>query len=485
MIHTSELNLFLDPLGKGPLYVRVAATVIQAIRAGRIHPFDPLPGIRELAAMLGVHRNTALAAMRELEAQGWVEARPRCGFYVTDLPPEAAGAGQPAAAPGSLGFDLPISTRNITDAKDLRMDYSDGVADGRLAPTEAMAQAYLRALRLKGPQLLQASDFKGLKRLRSALVEHLGQRRALRLDDEQLLVVRSTTMAVSLAAQTLIGSRGGVVAVEDPGHPALRETLKQASTATLVPLPVDGQGLRIEPLEALLRSGPLALLVLTPQCHYPTGVSLSAERRQRILELAAEHRFAILELDFEYDYLRGEAASHPPLAAMDTTGQVLYVGSLSRVIAPGLRLGYMAVPAPLAGTFAKARQAMDWLGDSVQEWVLSELILDGDYRRHLRKVRKAFLERRETLMDALRHGFRDRISFREDHGGMALWLEGQGEWADPVRFEMWVRSCGLKGIKLRPGSYFNFDGAPLAATRFGFTAHSPEELQVGVALLGS
>jgi GntR family transcriptional regulator/MocR family aminotransferase len=484
MIHTSELSLFLDPKGTGPLYMRVAASVVQAIRDPRIHPGEPLPGIRELAAMLGVHRNTALAAMRELETQGWVEARPRCGFYVTERPSETGNPAQLAPAPGSLGFDLPISPRNITDAKDLRMDCSDGVADGRLAPTEAMAQAYLRALRLKGPQLLQASDFKGLKRLRAALVDHLGQRRALRLHEEQVLVVRSTSMAVSLAAQTLIGSRGGVVAVEDPGHPALRETLLQASSATLVPLPVDGQGLCLEPLEALLRSGPLALLVLTPQCHYPTGVSLAPQRRARILELAAEHRFAILELDFEYDYLRGEAASHPPLAAQDSTGQVLYVGSFSRAIAPGLRLGYMAVPPPLAGTFAKARQSMDWMGDSVQEWVMSELILDGDYRRHLRRVRKAFLERRETLMDALRHAFSGRLRFNEEHGAMALWLEGQGEWADPMRFEMWVRSCGLKGIKLRPGSYFSFDGKPRAATRFGFTAHSPEELQVGIALLG-
>lgn len=484
MIHTTELSLFLDPAGKGPLYQRVADAVVEAISTGRISPGEPLPGIREVAVRLGVHRNTVLAAMRDLEAQGWVEARPRCGFYVTGRGADPKAPGLPLQAPSALGFDAPLGFNPITDARGLLMDFSDGVADSRLAPTEALAQGYLRALRLKGPELLQTTDFKGLPRLRNQLADHLAQRRGLRTTPDQLLVVRSTSMAVSLVAQTLLGPRGGVVAVEDPGHPGLWETLRQASGATLTPLPVDGQGLRIPELEALLRTGPIALLLLTPQCHYPTGAPLDGARRKRILGLAAEHRFAILEVDTEYDHLQGESGSHPPLASLDTTGQVLYVGSFSRTLAPGLRLGYLALPAPLADRFAKARQRMDWTGDALQEWVLSELMLDGEYRRHLRRLRKASLERRAALVDALRHAFAGRLRFQEDQGGMGLWLEGTGEWADPLRFETWVRSCGLSGLKLRPGSYFRFDGAPMAATRFGFTAFAPEELQQAVALLG-
>jgi GntR family transcriptional regulator/MocR family aminotransferase len=484
MIPTSELHLFLDPEGQGALYLRVAEAVLGAVRRGRIAPGTPLPGIRELGAQFGVHRNTVLVAMRELEAQGWLEARPRMGFFVVDPLPEAArSAPVPRPAPAALGFDLTGPPALVTDVRDLRLDFSDGVADGRLVPIEALAQAFLRGLRLRGAELLQTSDFKGLPRLRQVLAEHLAQNRALSLDPEQLLVVRSTSMAVSLVAQTLIGSRGGQVAVEQPGHPRVWETLRQASAAHLLPIPVDQHGLCVDALEDQLRSKPIALLVLTPQCQYPTGVAMASERRRQVLELAVRHRFAILELDTEFDYLRRDLAFRPPLAAQDRTGQVIYVGSLSRVLAPGLRLGYLGLPSTLADRMAKARQRLDWQGDPMLEWAVSELFLDGEFRRHLRRLRKAFLERREALLDALRHSCRERLAFRADQGGMALWLTGIGAWTDPDRFDLWVRACTQKGFKLRPGRWFTLDGGPLAATRLGFTAYGPEQIQEAVALM--
>jgi GntR family transcriptional regulator / MocR family aminotransferase len=479
-----DLHLSLEGQSPGPLYLQVAGAVLQAIREGRVECTVALPGIRELAERLGVHRNTVLAALRELEAQGWVEARARAGFFVSAALPEGPGAASaPAAAPEGtpMGFDLPARLRPLTDAKGLVMDLSEGVADARQAPTDALARAYQRALRLKGPQLLGATEFKGLRRLRETLAHLLAQQRGLSVDPEQLLLIRSTSMAVSLVAQALLGPEGGDVAVENPGYPTVWETLRQASAARLHALPVDGEGLRVEALEALLASTPLALLVLTPQCHFPTGVALAPNRRTGILELACQHRFAVLELDLEYDYLANPAPA--PLAAQDHTGQVLYVGSLSRAFAPGLRLGYIAVPPPLADGLAKARQRMDWQGEAVLEWAISELILDGELERHVRRVRRAAQERREALEDALRHGLGDRLRFDSGRGGMALWLEGTGRLADPVRFDMWVRSCGLRGLKLRPGGYFDLEGRPGAATRLGFTAYLPEELQRAVSMM--
>lgn len=479
-----DLLITLEGQPPAPLYIQVAEAVAQAIREGRVGEGVALPGVRELAERLGVHRNTALAALRELEAQGWVEARPRAGFFVCEQRPEAPS--RAAASPhatGEVGFDLPRSLQPLTDAKGLVMDFSDGVADARLAPTDALARAYQRALRLKGPQLLGGSEFKGVRRLREVLATMLSRQRALMLDPEQLLVIRSTSMAVTLVGQALIGTEGGAVGVEDPGHPVVWDTLRQACNPQLHGLPVDAEGLVVEALETLLATTPLRLLVLTPQCHYPTGVCLSQERRARILELARQHRFAILELDPEYDFLQGQVP--PPLAAQDTTGQVLYVGSLSRTFGPGLRLGFLGVPAPLADGLAKARQRVDWQGEPVLEWAISEMILDGDLERHVRRMRHAAEERREALEDALRHGLKDRVAFRPGQGGMGLWLEAVGTHLEqPLMFDMWIRACGLRGLKLRLGSHFTLDGRGLPATRFGFTAYQPEELQRAVAQMG-
>jgi len=481
-MRANDLLITLEGQPPGPLYLQVAGALVQAIREGRTTQGVALPSVRELAERLGVHLNTTLAALRELEAQGWVEARPRVGFFVCDKLPErthaATASGDNAQA---MGFDLPSPLRPLTDAKGLLMDLSDGVADARLAPVDALARAYQRALRLKGPQLLGSGEFKGIFRLREALASLLSQQRAFRVDPGQLLVIRSTSMAVTMVAQALIGSEGADVGVEDPGNPVVWDTLRHAGAARLHALPVDEHGLCVDALEALLATTPLRLLVLTPQCHYPTGVRLSPNRRKSLLQLAQQHRIAILELDPEHDFLQG--VPHPPLAAQDTTGQVIYVGSLSRAFGPGLRLGFMAVPAALANGLAKARQRLDWQGEPVLEWAISELILDGEFERHLRRMRRAVMDRRDALEDAVTHTLADQVRFASGRGAMGLWLEGVGEMADSHRFDMWVRICNGHGLKLRKGSHFTLDTRGLAATRVGYTGYQPEELQRAVALM--
>jgi GntR family transcriptional regulator/MocR family aminotransferase len=272
------------------------------------------------------------------------------------------------------------------------------------------------------------------------------------------------------------------VAVENPGNPMIWETLKQVSAATLHPLPVDDEGVQPEGLESLLQKDTLQLLVLSPQCHFPTGVHLSAARRSRILELSRQHRFPILELDPEYDFLSGPEGPPRPLAA-GNQGQVFYTGSLSRLLAPGVRVSFLAVPENLAGPMAKVRQRMDWQGDAMLEWALSELFLDGEIVRHLRRVRKATQERRDALEDALRHALGDMLHFEATSAGMALWLRGIGKHADPDVFEGFIRACRFKGLKLRPGSYFELQNREMAATRLGFSAFTPEELQKAVAIM--
>ncbi len=470
-----DLELRLDPQARSPLYLQVATAVVRAIARGRLRPGMALPGVRELASRLGVTVNTILAGLRELQAQGWLTSQERAGFFVSPTLP-VEGREAPASAGGAPGFDLPDNLLPVTSPAGVVMDLSETCADARLAPFLELGRAYQRGLRLKGPQLMGSRDPMGLLRLREVLAVHLGARRALPADPGRILLLRSSSMAVTLVAQALVGGRGGTIAVEDPGDPALWETLRQACTAQVRGLPVDSEGLRVEALEALLRDEPPKLLVLTPGCHFPTGVRLADSRRAAILDLSRRGRFPILELDPEGEHLDAPE----PLAALDP-GQVLHFGSLSRIFAPALGVAYLVVPEAMAAPLARARQRLDWQGDPATEWALAELFLDGEMERQILRARKACLERAEAVRDALAHAMGDRLVW--EGGAMALWLRGVGPLGDPQAFGAWVKGCQAQGLKLRNGRHYSLAGTGLAATRMAFAAFTPEELQRAVAMM--
>lgn len=475
MARRVELELRRPEASGPPLYLQVAQSLADALRAQGLRPGTPLPSVRELAGQLGVTINTVLAGLRELQAQGLVTSQERAGFFAgeaparTQAPPDVEASLEP-------GFDLPAHLQPVTSAAGVLMDLSEGFMDPRLAPMQALGRAYQRGLRLRGAELMGSRDPMGLPRLREAFAEHLREGKGLPADPSRVLVLRSALMAVTLVAQALVGAEGGTVAVEEPGNPDVRAALGQAAPVRLRGLPVDGEGLRPEALEALLLETPLSLLVLTPGCHFPTGVRLSPARRTRILELGRRHRFPILELDLEGDFL----PDPQPLAALDP-GQVLHAGSLSRIFAPGLGVAHLLVPAALAAPLARARQRLDWQGDPVTEWAVSELFLDGEMERQAARVRQAARERLEAVQEALARTLGDRLAWRA--GAMALWLEGKGPLAAPGAFLAWVKACQAQGLKLRPGRHYRLDGAEAAATRLGFTAFTPEELRRAVAMM--
>ncbi len=483
-MRAQDLHLQLDPDCLDPLYLQVARGLEEAIRHGRILPGVALPSVRELAKRLGVHRNTVLAALSELQAQGWVDARERAGVFVKNQRPLPAGGAIEGGPPTAPGFDLPSRFPPMTDPMPQEMDFTEPRADVRLAPTEAMARAYPRAMRLKATELLGVEEYKGQRRLRQALTAHLGEQRGLSVDPERILITRGTGMALNLVAQALSGPEGVDAAMEDPGDPVVRGLLGGLPGLRLHGLPVDEGGLMIAPLLALLDRVPLKFILLSPQCQLPTGVALAAPRRAKLLDLAEARRVALIELDPEYDYHFGPGLPPRPLAAEDSSGQVIYIGSLSRVLAPGLHSAYLTAPGLLVDRLTKIRQRMDWQGDRVLDWALSELFLDGDFDRHLRKLRKAGLERRDALVDSLGEFCGDSLDVHPSQVGMGLWVRGKGRLEDPNRFESWIKLCRNLGLKLRQGSAFEHEGRSKAATRMAFTAFEPEELRAAAQRMG-
>lgn len=474
-MRSRKLALDLDPSRKASLALQIASGLAAAIRSGHFRPDDALPSSRQLAEDLGVNRNTVLNALRELEAEGWVETRVGAGTFVCralpDREPEAWRPGpRPPGASSEPGFDLPEALAALTPPLEVRLNLEEPLPDPRLAPQDELARAYQRALRLHGEDLLGLGEPQGNLLLRQSLAEMLARHHGLQAEPDQILVTRGSRMALDLVTLAL-APEGAAVAVEDPGNPIAWETLRQSTGARLLPVRVDAEGLDPADLEALLDRERVAYLYCTPRAQNPTTATLSGPRRRRLLDLARARRLPILEDDSEGAY-HYEGPVQFPLATQDASGQVIYLGSLSRILAPGIRLGFLVAPKAVASRLARLRKRMDWQGDRVLEWAVADLWRDGDLDRHLRRARKAYQERRDQLAAALRHHLGPAWRFRVPGDGLSLWLEPPAE----LDLEAFARRCRDLDVRFHPGSLF-FLGAPRArGLRLGFAALTGPEL---------
>jgi GntR family transcriptional regulator/MocR family aminotransferase len=470
-----KLALDLDPNRKASLALQIASGLAAAIRRGLFKPEEALPSSRQLAEDLGVNRNTVLNALRELEAEGWVETRVGAGTFVCrtlpDREPAAWAGGARAAGPADqAGFDVPAALAALTPPLDVKLNLEEPLPDPRLAPQDALAKAYQRAIRLHGGDLLGLGEPQGNALLRQSLAEMLGRHHGLTVDPDQVLVTRGSRMALDLVTLALAPD-GAAVAVENPGNPIAWETMRQSTQARLLPVPVDAGGLDPGALEALLDREKVAYLYLSPCTQNPTTVALAPERRKRILDLARDRRLPILEDDSEGAY-HYEGPVQFPLATQDATGQVIYLGSLSRLIAPGLRLGYLVAPRDLASRLARVRRQMDWQGDRVLEWAVADLWRDGDLDRHLRKARKAYQERRDHLAAALRHHLGKGWRFQAPAGGLSLWVEPPPD----VDLGAFWRRCRDLDVRFHPSGRFFLGDPKGRGLRLGFAALTGPEL---------
>ena len=469
----------------GPLYVSITRALSRDIARGRLKPGERLPGSRTLATMLGVHRNTVHAALRELEAQGWVQAQPARGVFVRgpesgDRPRPFSRAVQPRAeVPRKLGFHLDataVSPRDIGRGVPARqLILTGGIPDPRLFPSELLARAYRRALRRRGAELLDYGDARGEVRLRAALADMLTRVRGLAAEADDVLVTRGSQQAIWLAAQCLL-KPGDRVGVECWGYPPAWQALR-GTGATLVPLEVDHEGVTIAAIEQAIAQGPLRALYLTPHHQYPTMVALSARRRLRLLQLVQQHRIALIEDDYAHEF-HFEGRPRLPIASTDRAGMVLYVGTLSKILAPGLRLGYAVAPPPVLARMAALRTAVDRQGDTVAEAAVAELLEDGEVERHARRMRRIYRARRDVLAEALTRRLGPRVSFTLPQGGMAFWVHVHG-----TRVEPWVERARARGVTFRAGSELALaprEAVPYA--RMGFTRLDETELERAVKI---
>jgi GntR family transcriptional regulator / MocR family aminotransferase len=463
---------------EGPLFLQIARQIAGDIRARVLRPGARLPGSRELSRTLGVHRNTALAALAELTAQGWVQTQPRRGTFVSDQFPERRPRrfANPVQAPRAQ-LELPeaLPPEPFPAFSPDLLPLIGGTPDVRLMPTAELARAYRRALK-RSPRLLAYGSELGDERLRSVLGSYLRETRSVPVDSDGLMVTRGSQMALFLLGRVL-ARPDAVVAVEGLGYRPCWEALR-LSGVRLVPLPVDADGLSVSALSRLLERERVAAVYTTPHHQYPTTVTLTAPRRLELLQLARRHGFVVIEDDYDHEH-HYDGRSVLPLASVDAD-VVAYVGTLSKIFAPGLRLGYIAARPEIIERAARVRTYVDRAGDHVVERAVAELIEDDVLGRHVRRVRREYQVRRDALMSELRRQLAGALSFREPSGGMALWARVT---AKGVTSEAWAERARELKVLVQAGRRFRFDGREQPFLRMGFAPVTVEEIKIGVERL--
>lgn len=461
------------------------------IRLGRLAVGTRLPSSRALCRQIGVSRSTVTLAYDELISQGLVTAEQARGVFVADTQesmPVQLGISERSQ---TIGFDLPNALpdgvgHSVQDNLPVECHWDFGVPDVRLAPALELGRALRGVLKNNAEKTLsywrpRANETTPLQR---ATTELLNGWRGLSVAPSQVVMTRGSQMALHLVARTLL-QPNDVVAVEDPGYNGAW-SLFHAMGARTIAIPCDEQGLNVAALERVAQRVRIRAVFVTPHHQFPTTVTLSGPRRRALLRFAAKHRVAIIEDDYDHEF-HFDGRSRPPLAASDERGLVLYVGSFSKIVAPGLRVGYVVAPQPMSEHLQRARSMIDLQADLVLDAALAQLLNDGVLRRYWRRARRIYRTRRDHLVLRLQERLDKQLRFQSPSGGLAVWAEVKTGDLDAWFHR--ARQAGLWFRCDRPFRWANFMGKdklrsePSRFLRLGFARLDPTEIDRAVELL--
>ena len=399
-----QLSFELDPSASDTLQVQLVGEITTSITSGRLTPGTRLPGTRSLSQQLGVSRNTVLLAFSALEAEGFIETREGAGTFVSAYWPEPAPFDPPTGtAPND---DMrPDGAANDNASPPITCDFQLEAVDPELFPTATWRRLMMRRMQSSDFNLSKVGDPRGAIDLRRAITRFLGASRGMKLDPEQILIVSSIQQATNVVGQMFV-TPGSPVVVERPGCSLIAPIYARAG-GEILPVPTDQDGLRVD----LLPDRDNALIAVTPERQFPMGATLSTARRQALLDWAERRDAHVFEVDFDSEF-RYEGSPKPALQSLDQHGRFIYSAAFALTIGPGLRIGFLVLPPNLVDPALRALRLLDhaypcqsqgapWLDQAV----LCDFLESGGYEKHLRRLRKTYMARRDALTGALQRVF--------------------------------------------------------------------------------
>jgi GntR family transcriptional regulator / MocR family aminotransferase len=479
----------LDRASSEPLYQQLYRQIREELESGS---FDSsasrVPSSRVLATTLGISRPTVNQAFSKLLAEGYLQVRKGSGIFVADhLPATFLKAARPATT--ARTEHSPRVARRVTRMTDFRSGLQLDVGIGGppsvtlvagLAAVDEFPIAVWERLReqvlaKKGAHLLRYASSRGEIELRKAIAAYLCDFRGANCHPEQIIVVGGMQQAMLACALALI-NEGEVAWIEDPVFHQARNVLAFAG-AKIVPRPIDREGLVIGKCS---RQNSPRLILVTPSHQFPLGVTMSLKRRKALIEFAESRDGYILEDDYDSEF-RFDGPPLPCLQGLENAGRVIYVGTMSKILYPSLRLGFLVAPPKLVDTLVKVRAVMDQHSPAIDQATLARFITEGFFLSHVKRIRELYAQRRVFFIEQFQKWLGDYFDLEVTPAGLHFiaWLRRRED------LPLFMHACEKTGVRPRPLSFFCIEAQLEPAFVFGFAAWSQAQIEQGLARLAS
>jgi len=472
-----------------PIYRQIQYFLREQIQSGILPPETRLPATRELATRLGVSRITVTNAYAELEAEGLVWSQAGSGTFVA---PPLAALPEPeddhiSADDWPLWQQRPLSRVWLPSRRELvqliasvsrpdTISFTGGLGDTQLFPADDFRKALQTVLRRDGAEAMGYGDPSGYPPLR-ATIAHILASQGIPTRPDQVLITSGSQQALALVAHLLLRP-GDVVLVESPTYIGVIDLFRSLDVRILG-VPVDEQGMRVGQVEDALRTARPRLIYTMPTFQNPTGTCMSGPRRRQLIGLADRYNVPILEDDIAGD-LRYEGRAQPALKALDPGGRVIYVSTFSKMLMPGIRVGFLVAEGPVYERLLACKRVNDLATSSLIQRALEAYITVGRYQSHLRRACRLYRSRRDAMLEALERYMPAGTRWQSPQGGLFLWLQlPAGLSANRLH-----PLAGEEGVTFAPGSFFFPGERPQSYLRLNFVTNSTEVIGEGIRRLG-
>jgi len=483
------MRIPLDRQSAVPLYQQIKTYLRQGILSGSLAADTRLPASRQLSQDLGVNRITVENAYAELETEGLIFSKMGSGTYV--LPPNPL-LPLPKDSPGT---PWPLWQRSVESQGKITksrhqgemfkkaarhphpISFASGIGDAHLFPAEEFRKVLQTVMRRDGIAALDYGERNGHAPLRETIA-HILASQGLQARPENILITAGSQQALSLVSQLLL-KPGDVILVESPTYSGALD-LFRALDFKVVGIPVDGQGMQVEELEKLLQQHHPKLIYTIPNFHNPTGTCLSSPRRRQLIVLADRYNVPILEDDFVGD-LRYEGRTQPALKALDPGGRVIYVSTFSKMLMPGLRVGFLAAEGPVYECLVNFKRVNDLATSTLIQRAVEAYVTVGRYQAHVRRSCQIFRKRRDTMLLAIQRYLPAKVRFDPPQGGLFIWIQ----LPENLSSEKLLPLAWEEGVDFAPGNGFFPDGLDGRNwLRLNFVAQAPDQIEEGIKRLG-